>query len=204
MLGAEVAAVPGALAGGLEAPRPENKFSPAGAAAGVDDGVAEEVVPPREGNGDLAGVVVDVAGVEEEAGVVVVAALAGGVENSDVCGFCSPPPRGAPKRGFWPVSALLVGGVDSAGLSLPRPEKRLPPGGADGVEPSKGFCCVFDPKRPPLDCGCVVAPNSDGAVEELVAVVVAEGVVDEVVGAFPKRPPGFCAACPDCPKRDCP
>lgn len=207
VLGAEGAAVPGVLAAeDLGAPRPENKPPPAeGAAAGVDDGVAEEVVSPRAGNSDLAGVVEDVAGVEEEAGVVVVAAPAGGVEKSDgVCGFCSPPARGAPKRGFEPVPALVAGGVDSAGLSLPRFEKRLPPAGAEGVEPSRGFCCVFDPKRPPPDCGCDVAPNSDGVVEELVAVVVAEGVVDEVVAALPKRPPGFCPACPDCPNKDCP
>lgn len=193
--GAE-AAVPGALAAVDLAPRLGNK-PPLDGAAGVDEGV-EEVAPPppRAGKGGLAGVP-DVAGVEE-AGVLVVAAPAGGVENNDEVGFCSPAgAAGAlPNRGL--ELASLVVGAGSAGL--PNPEKRPPPG-AEGVEPSEGFCCVFDPKRlpPPLpapppapDSGFVAAPNNDDVVE-----LVAAGAADEA-GAL-KRPPGFCPACPACP-----
>lgn len=67
------------------------------------------------------------------------------------------------------------------------------------------------PKRPPVDGCCVVLevevvvfvlafPNSDGVVVAGAVVVVDDGAADEVVEvvevAFPKRPPGFCAACP--------
>lgn len=60
--GAEVvAAVPGvASALVLAPPRPPNK-PPAGAAAGVEDGAAEDVVPPRDGKSDFCVVAVDVA-----------------------------------------------------------------------------------------------------------------------------------------------
>lgn len=189
--GAE-AAVPGALAAVDLAPRLGNK-PPLDGAAGVDEGV-EEVAPPppRAGKSDLAGVL-DVAGVEE-AGVLVVAAPAGGVENNDEAGFCSPAgAAGAlPNRGL--ELASLVVGAGSAGL--PSPGNKPPPG-AEGVEPSEGFCCVFDPKRPPPapapppapDSGFDAAPNNVGVVE-----LVADGAADEA-GA-PKRPPGFCPACP--------
>jgi len=199
VLGAEGAAVPGALvAVDLAAPRPENKPPAGGAAAGVADGVVEEVVPPKPNIG-LAGVA-DVAGEVDDSLVVVVA---DGLKSDDVCAPC-PPAVGVavvpPKRGgLEPLSALVVAGVvDSAGLFPNRP----PPVGADGVDPNNGFCCVF-PKRPP-DCGCDTPPNGAGVVEGAVAVVAAAGVVDEVVlgVALPKRPPaGFCAVCP---KRDCP
>lgn len=56
-----VAAVPGVeVAVDLA---PPNKLSPDGAAAGVDEGAADEVVPPKEGKGDCCVVLVDVAGV---------------------------------------------------------------------------------------------------------------------------------------------
>ena len=60
-----------------------------------------------------------------------------------------------PKSGFAAPSAVVVGVVDSAGLSLPRPENKPPPLGADGAVPNEGvdFCCGVDPKRPPDD-GC--------------------------------------------------
>jgi hypothetical protein len=45
---------------------------PLGAAAGVVDGVAEEVVPPRLGNKDFCGVADNVAGVVEGCALVVV------------------------------------------------------------------------------------------------------------------------------------
>lgn len=202
VLGAEVAAVPGVLvAVDLAAPRPENKPPPAGgAAAGVAEGLDEGVVPPRLNSG-LAGVVVDVAGVVEDTLVVVV--VVGGLKSDDVCAPCTPAGVAVapPKRGLGALSALVVAGVvDSAGLSLFKLPKRPPPVGAAGVEPNNVFCCVF-PRRPPPNCGCDAPPNA-GVVEEVVTVVVVDGVNDEVVlvFAFPKRPPGFCAVWP---KRDC-
>jgi len=201
VLGTERAAVPGALvAVDLAAPRPENKPPAGGAAAGVADGVVEEVVLPKPNIG-LAGVV-DVVGVVDVSLVVVVAV--GGLKSDDVCALCPAAAGvavGPPKReGLEPLSALVVAGVvDSAGLFPKRP----PPVGADGVDPNNGFCCVF-PKRLPPDCCCNPPPNGAGVVEGAVAVVAAVGVVDEVVleVAFPKRPPaGFCAGWP---KRDCP
>lgn len=112
---------------------------------------------------------------------------------------CAPPVDGVgavPKSGFAAPSVVVAGVVDSAGLSLPRFENKPPPLGADGVVPNAGvdFCCGVDPKRPP-DGGCWgVLPNNDGLPE---AGAVVDGVVDElVVFKPPKRPPGFCAACP--------
>lgn len=192
--GAEGAAVPGAfVAVDLAAPSPENKPPAGGAAAGVADGVVEEVVPPKPNVG-LAGVV-DVAGVVEDSLVLVVAV--GGLKSDGACTPCPPAAGvavGPPKRGgLEPLSALVVAGVvDSAGLFPKRP----PPVGADGVVPNNGFCCCVFPKRPPPDCGCDPPPNGAGVVEGAVAVVAAVGVVDEVAlgVAFPKRPPaGFCA-----------
>lgn len=206
VLGAEGAVVPGALvAVDLAAPRPENKPPAGGAAAGVADGVVEEVVPPKPNIG-LAGVV-DVAGVVEDSLVVVVAV--GGLKSDGACAPCPPAAGvavGPPKRGgLEPLSALVVAGVvDSAGLFPKRPPPVGADGGADGVDPNIGFCCCVFPKRPPPDCGCDPPPNGAGVVEGAVAVVAAVGVVDEVVlgVAFPKRPPaGFCAGWP---KRDCP
>lgn len=185
----------------LAAPRPENKPPVRGAAAGVADGVLEEVVLPKPNIG-LAGVV-DVVGVVEDSLVAVV--TVGGLKSDGACAPCPPAAGvavGPPKRGgLVPLSALVVTAVvDSAGLFPKRP----PPVGADGVDPNIGFCCCVFPKRPPPDCGCDPPPNSAGVVVGAVAVVAAVGVVDEVVlgVAFPKRPPtGFCAGWP---KRDCP
>ena len=198
VFGADVAVVPGVLVSvDLGAP---NKPPVDGAAAGVEEGVAEEVVPPpRAGNRGFAGVVVDMAGVEDSAVVVVVVPEEGVLKSDDACAPC--PPAGAPKRGLAPLSAEVAGVVDSAGLSLPAFEKRPPPVGADGVDPNNDFCgcCAFDPKRPPPDCGCDPPPNSDGVVEPLVAVVVVvDGAAEEVVAVFvfPKRPPGFCVVWP--------
>lgn len=207
------AAVPGVLAAVDLAPPPRLGNKPpldGAAAAGVDEGVEEVAPPPRAGNSDLAGVL-DVAGVEVEAGVLVVAAPVGGVENSDGVGFCSPPADGAagaagaaagalPNREGLGAAASLLAGVDSAGL--PSPEKSPPPplappaAGAEGVDPSEGFCCVFDPKRPPPappvpaaapeSAGFGALPNNDGVVEPVDA-----GAADEA-GCEPKRPPpGF-------------
>lgn len=195
-LGAEVAAVPGVLvAVDFGAPRPENK-PPDGAAAGVEEGVAEEVLLGRAPNNGLAGAALDVAGVEDSEVVAVVAVGAAGLKSDGVSVFCSPPAEAPKREGLAPLSAEVVGVDDSAGLSLFRlPPKSPPPEGADGVKPNNGFCCAFDPRRPPPDCCCGAPPNSDGVVEPLGAVPVVDGVADGVVPVFvlPKRPPGFCA-----------
>lgn len=116
----------------------------------------------------------------------------------------APPAAGAavfPKRGFDAVVAGAAGVVDSAGL-LPALPNKPPPAGAAGVDPNKGFCCVFvpDPKRPPVvDCGCDAPPNGE---EEAAAGAAVEGVVEELVPAFrfPNRPPPVFAA--PCPNKD--
>lgn len=56
---------------GLAAPSAEN-MPPLGAAAGVVDGVVEEVVPPMAGNRDFCGVADDAAGVVEGCALVFV------------------------------------------------------------------------------------------------------------------------------------
>lgn len=62
-----VAAVPGVEAALVFAPPiPPNREPPVGAAAGVDDGAAEDVAPPRDGKNDFCGVAVDVAGAPSE------------------------------------------------------------------------------------------------------------------------------------------
>lgn len=58
-----VAAVPGVETTLVFAPpNPPNREPPVGAAAGVEDGAAEDVAPPTDGKSDFCGVAVDVAG----------------------------------------------------------------------------------------------------------------------------------------------
>jgi hypothetical protein len=77
---------------GLDAPSPVNRLPPAGAAAGVADGVAD-VVPPRLGNSDFCGVSDDV--VKAVEGWLVVAAVA--VPRDGKAGFV---PESAPEDGI--------------------------------------------------------------------------------------------------------
>ncbi|OOF96023.1 hypothetical protein ASPCADRAFT_130343 [Aspergillus carbonarius ITEM 5010] len=217
--GAAVAVVAGVVvAVDLAPPSPPNKPP---AAAGVDDGVADEVAPPKVGKREFcgvaeeAGVVVD-CGVEDgvprdgKTGLVASAPDVGALKREDVC--APPPAAGAAGAAGVVVDGALGGfpnkvfGVASGCLAF---AKRLPPVEGAGFEPKTGFCAAFPPKRPPVEgcCGAVAVlavapPNSDGVVAEAVAVVE-DGVVDEVVEVagvvefrFPKRPPGFCAACP--------
>jgi hypothetical protein len=79
------------VSAGLDAPSPPNRPPPAGAAAGVVDGVAD-VVPPRLGNSDFCGVSDDVVKAVEGWLVVVVVVV----------------PRDG-KAGFDPESALEDG-----------------------------------------------------------------------------------------------
>ena len=197
--GAVVVVLGAVVAAGLGDPK-----RPVEGAAGVLEGAADEVVPPREGKRDGCVVPAEVAVVSDgwlvvvprdgEAGFAVSAP--GALKSEDVWVPEVPPVDGAgavPKRGFAAPSAVVVGVVESAGLSLPRFENRPPPLGADGAVPNVGvgFCCGVDPKRPP-DEGCWVAPPNKDGLPEVGAVV--DGVVDElVVFKLPKRPPGFCA-----------
>lgn len=154
---------------------------------------------------------------EGKTGLVASAPDAGALKR-DVCAPAPPPAAGVvvvdgapgafPKRVFGVLSLVL----GAAGLAFPN---RLFPVEGAGFVPKRGFCAVFaPPKRPPVDGCCVVLevevvvfvlafPNSDGVVVAGAVAVVDDGAADEVVEVvevveftFPKRPPGFCAACP--------
>lgn len=171
----------------------ENRDPPAG--AGVEDGVVEEVVPPRLGNRGFCGVAVDEAVVE---GCEVAVVL--GAEKRDFCEselvegnlksddddcmagvvLVDAAVVAAPNKGFEPLSE--VAGVfwsPPACLSVVAAPNRDPPLEVEGVVPNKGFDVPPCPKRPPLDGAEVVA-----------------GVVD-AADVVPNE--GFCP-----PKRDCP
>lgn len=160
---------PPVLAAGFAAAAPPEVAVAALSVAEVEDGVAEEVAPPSEGNRDFWGVAVDVAGVLEGWEVLVPPREKVGFgvvwESVDppgnlkgeaaacVLGVAPPVVPGVvPNRGFAPVPALPVAGV-SAGLSLFRFPNR-PPAAApvDGVEPNNGFEAAFPPNRPPVCC----------------------------------------------------
>ena len=102
----------------------------------------------------------------EKAGFEAVSPLGAGalLKRDGVCD-CAPP-GAAPKSGFAPVSAAVVGVVDSAGLFAPN----RPPVGAAGVgaaPPKAGLEAAPPPKR--LLDGCEVVGVVDGAVVEGVA-----------------------------------
>lgn len=192
---------------------PPNKLNPDGAAAGVDEGAAEEVAPPREGKGDCCVVLVDVVGgadgwlvpVESSDGKAGFAAESGpdvGVlKSDDVCAPCACPAAGAgaPNSGFEMPPPDVAGVVDSACLSLPTLENG--PALGAGVVPNVGvdICCGVDPKRLPEGC-CEALPNNGGVPE---AGAVVDGVVDEGAALTPPKraAPGFW---PVCPRSDCP
>lgn len=201
-VGAEVAvaAVPGVVV--AVDLGPPNRFKPDEAAAGVDEGAAEEAAPPREGKAGCCVVAVDVAGVVEGWVVVVEpsekagfeaesAPEAGVLKSEDVCP-CVPPADGAavdPKSDFDSPPVVAAGVVDSVGLSLFKFENMPPPLGAGAVPNVGVVCCCADPKRPPDDGCCVAPPNKDELPEAGAAV---DGVVDELVAFKPaKSPPGF-------------
>ena len=124
--GAAVVVLLGALVSvDLAPPRPA-KRPPAGAAAGVDDGAADEVDPPIAGKRDFPAVAEDVAGVvedwavdagafKENAGLLAESVPeegAGNKEDPCVDGAAPAPPN----KGFDAGAVDDVGVVDSAGL----------------------------------------------------------------------------------------
>lgn len=186
-----VAAAPGAAdVEGLGANNPV-----VGAAAGVDDGAAEDVVPPRVGKSDFWGAAAEAAGApsdgvdapvlavvlppRENAGFAAESPPAEGIlKSEDPCVLGAAPAAGVvvPNRlGFGVLSAAVVGVEVPAGFGAKRP---LPPAApAAGVDPNAGLGVVdveaAVPKRPPDVCGWVAA----GVVEKGVVEV---GVVDEL------------------------
>lgn len=210
-VGAAVVVVAGAAAAVLfGAPRLENRPPPDGAAAGVEEGVAEVVAPPSEKRG-FCGVAVDVAEVVEGWEVVAppregkrgfeASVPAEGNLKAEPCVLGVAPvvaAMGFPKRGFAPVSEVVAAGVvDSGCLSLFKfPNNPPVEVEVDGVAPNSGLDVAPCPKRPPLVCACEVPPVSDGVVVAgaVVVVVVVEGVL---VAAVFRPPPnkGFCVVC---------
>lgn len=139
---AVVAADAGVLVAGLAPPRLGNR-PPAGAAAVVVDGAAEDVTPPREGKRDFWGAALDAAGAPG-AGWDVVVVVEGAPRENAGFAAASPPAAGAlkregaacdvwapapaPKSGLFALPAAVVGVLDSAGLFKPPKRPPAPPG----------------------------------------------------------------------------
>lgn len=141
-----VAVVPGVAAAAGLAPPKLGKSEPPAVAAGVDDGVAEDVAPPRLGKRDFCGVAVDVA---------VVDGAAEGVPPRENVGFGAAPPLAeAPPR----ENADLGASPLAAGVP-PRENADLGAAPlAEGVPPREnaGWGVV----SPPVEGAAAPSPNS--------------------------------------------